>query len=141
MSESPDPPSSDAPPHHDTRLKLVVDVVVFQFKLAADGLRDLLLVPASIVAAIIGLIAGGDEPDLYYRRVLHFGLRSERWINLFGVRRHRHGADALVRPLEDSVLSKVRTGRLGDGARHVNEMLDVINERRSASRRDEPPDG
>jgi hypothetical protein len=136
-------PTPDTPPHHDTRLQLMVDVVVFQFKLAADGLRDLLLIPASIVAAIVGLVAGGNEPDLYFRRVLHFGHRSERWINLFGTRRRDSGADALVRPLEESVLARVRSGgRLGEGARHVNQMLDAVNRKHQAPARpadDDPP--
>jgi hypothetical protein len=133
-------PTPDAPPpHHDSRLQLIVDVVVFQFKLAADGLRDLLLIPASIVAAIAGLLAGGDEPDLYFRRVLKFGRQSEHWINLFGRRHRDRGADALVRPLEESVLARVRSGgRLSEGARQVNQMLDAVNEKRQAKR--PPPD-
>jgi hypothetical protein len=138
MSEpTPDPAP---PPHHDTRLQFIVDVVVFQFKVAADGLRDLVLIPASIVAAIMGLVAGGDEPDVYFRRVLHLGHRSERWINLFGKRHHDRGADALVRPLEESLLTRVRSGgRLGKGARQINEVLDAVNRKHRPRTRDDPP--
>ena len=119
---------NETPPHHDSRLQLVVDMVVFQFKLAADGLRDLVLIPVSIAAAVLGLVAGGDKPDQYFRQVLHFGHRTERWINLFGSRHRSSGADALVRPLEESVLARVRSGgRLGEGAKHVNQMLDAVN--------------
>jgi hypothetical protein len=127
----PETQSDAAPAHHDTRLKLIVDVVIFQFKLAADGLRDVLLIPASITAAIVGLIAGGAEPDRYFRRVLRFGRQSELWINLFGRRHHERGADALVRPLEESLLTQVRAGgRLSGGAKQVNRLLDAVNKRR-----------
>ena len=58
-----------------SRLQLLLDVFVFQFKLAADGLRDVLLSPLSMIAAIMGLIAGGDDPYRYFRDLLRFG----RW--------------------------------------------------------------
>jgi len=129
---------NDTPPHHDTRLQLVVDVVIFQFKLAADGLRDLVLIPVSIVAAVMGLVAGGDKPDQYYRQVLHFGRRTERWINLFGSRHRNSGADALVRPLEESVMAQVRSGgRLGAGAKQVNQILDAVNRKQRARSADD----
>lgn len=52
-----------------------------------DGLRDAILIPVSIVAALVGLLRGGEECDREYRRVIKLGKRSERWINLFGHQR------------------------------------------------------
>ena len=46
-----------------SRLQLIWDVFVFQFKLIADGLRDVLLSPVSIISAVLGLLTGGDQPD------------------------------------------------------------------------------
>ncbi len=57
---------------------------MLQLKLLADGLRDALLIPLSLVAALVGLLRGGDEPDREYRRVIDLGRQTERWINLFG---------------------------------------------------------
>ena len=71
-----------------TRLHLIWEVFVFQLKLAADGLRDVLLMPISIVSAIMGLLAGGHKPDRYFRQVLKLGQRTEIWLNLFGHRKH-----------------------------------------------------
>ncbi len=69
------------------RAKLIREAAVLQIKLLADGFRDAVLIPVSLVAALIGLLRGGDEPDREYRRVIKLGRRSERWINLFGCQR------------------------------------------------------
>jgi hypothetical protein len=60
------------------------DVIVFQAKLFVDGLRDLLLSPASIFAALIDLLVPGDDGGKRFYAVVRFGRRTERWINLFG---------------------------------------------------------
>ncbi|MFC1778552.1 hypothetical protein ACFL3I_14660 [Pseudomonadota bacterium] len=66
------------------RAVLVRNTVVFQLKLMADGFRDLLLLPVSLIAAIIGLLRGGDEPEREFNQVIEVGRESEEWINLFG---------------------------------------------------------
>jgi len=137
-----DSESEDIPAHHDSRLRLILEVLVFQMKLAADGLRDVLLVPVSIGAAIAGLLTGGEQPDVYFRRVLRFGRRTEHWINLFGPRHHRNTADEWVRPFEESVIERMRhSGRARKGVRHVNQLLDSVNERPPQKPSDPPNDG
>lgn len=66
------------------RERLFRNALVLQLKLVADGFRDALLIPISLVAAGIGLLRGGEDCDAEFRRVLELGRRSERWINLFG---------------------------------------------------------
>ena len=63
---------------------LVRNTIVFQLKLMADGFRDLVLIPVSFIAAIIGLLRGGDEPEREFNQVIEIGRESEQWINLFG---------------------------------------------------------
>ena len=63
---------------------LIRNSFVFQLKLMADGLRVLVLVPVSLVATIIGLLKGGDEPEREFHQVIELGRESEKWINLFG---------------------------------------------------------
>ena len=65
------------------RAALVRRAVIFQLKLAADGLRDLVLLPVSFWAAIIGLVRGGDEPEKELEQVIEYGRQTERWIDLF----------------------------------------------------------
>ena len=63
---------------------LVRNTIVFQLKLMADGFRDLVLLPISMIAALIGFLRGGDEPEREFNQVLNLGRDSEKWINLFG---------------------------------------------------------
>ena len=76
------------------RWTLIRDVAVLQLKLLVDGLRDLVLVPVSLIAGAIGLLKGGDRPGSEFYDLLKFGRRSERWINLFGAADRVHGSDA-----------------------------------------------
>jgi len=63
---------------------LIRHTVIFQLKLMADGFRDLVLLPVSLIAALIGLLRGGDDPDREFQQVIEVGRQSEQWINLFG---------------------------------------------------------
>ena len=66
------------------RGELFRNAVVFQLKLMADGFRDLVLLPVSLIATLIGLLRGGDEPEREFNRVLDLGRDTEKWIDLFG---------------------------------------------------------
>lgn len=117
----------------NSRLQLLWDVLLFQFKLVADGLRDLFLSPISLISALIGLLVGGDEPDRYFRRVLHLGRRSEIWINLFGYRKHSGTSDELVAPIKDKVFTEAKSNpwmhKVGSD---LNRRLDDVNSSMSA---------
>ncbi len=113
-----------------SRLQLVLDVFVFQFKLAADGLRDVLLSPLSLIAALMGLIAGGDDPYRYFRDLLRFGRRTEIWINLFGYRKHSGTSDELIAPIKAKVMSEAQTNPwLSKAGGELNRTLDTVGER------------
>jgi len=113
-----------------SRLQLVLDVLVFQFKLAADGLRDVLLSPLSLIAAIMGLIAGGDDPYRYFRDLLRFGRRTEIWINLFGYRKHSGTSDELIAPIKAKVINEAQTNPwISKAGGELNRTLDTVGER------------
>jgi hypothetical protein len=63
---------------------LVRESLIFQLKLMADGFRDLVLVPVSLIATLAGLVRGGKEPAREFRQVIELGRQTEKWINLFG---------------------------------------------------------
>jgi len=102
----------DAP----TRWRLVRDLVGFQFKLALDGLRDLVLSPASIIVGIVGIIFSPDNPGKYFNRLLAFGHRSDVWINLFGASEHYDpdpevgSSDAYISKLEEMLVAEYQKG-------------------------------
>lgn len=75
------------------RFPVLRDVIVFQVKLLVDGLRDLLLSPVSIFAAFNDLLVPGDDGGKRFYGVVHFGRRTEQWINLFGMA-DKHDPDA-----------------------------------------------
>jgi hypothetical protein len=119
-----------------SRLSLVLEVFGFQMKLLADGLRDVLLSPLSLIALIAGLCLGGDKPRRYFDWLLRFGRRSERWINLFGSENGQSGADDLIRPLQDRVQEEIASRPwLNRAGSELNRQLDQLNAS-AAQRRD-----
>ena len=112
-----------------TRLQLLLDVFVFQFKLAADGLRDILLSPLSIISAIMGLVAGGDDPYRYFRDLLRFGRRTEIWINLFGYRKHAGTSDDFIAPIKDKVMNEAQSNPwISKAGSELNRTLDQFGD-------------
>lgn len=109
------------------RTRLVRDAAVLQLKLTVDGLRDALLIPVSLIAAFLGLMRGGEQADREFQRVIKWGRRSERWINLFGHqsplgRTHPSASmDLLLDRVEKAVVDQYRRGRNAEEARKAIE--------------------
>ncbi len=57
-------------------------LIIFQFKLAADALRDFLLSPISILMFILDMILRPDGAS-YFDRLMSVGRKSDHLINLF----------------------------------------------------------
>ena len=61
------------------------DLAVLQVKLLVDGFRDLVLLPASIIAAVLSMMSSKNgRPGPQFYNLLVVGKQSEHWINLFG---------------------------------------------------------
>ena len=140
----------NTPENRPDRWTLIRDVAVFQVKLIFDGLRDLLLVPVSLLAGLTSLLRGGHEPGPEFYDLLKLGRRSERWINLFGAAGHYHGPatddeklaeediDDLVSRVESFVVDEYRKGGVTAQAK---ERLDgAINALHRLSRRPDEND-
>jgi hypothetical protein len=99
------------------RIALIRETAILQLKLIADGFRDALLIPVSLLAALIGLLRGGEDCDREFRRVIKLGRRSERWINLFGQQQplgisHPAGSmDKILNQVESIVMDQYKKGR------------------------------
>jgi hypothetical protein len=59
------------------------DVLVFQMKLVLDAIRDVILFPVSIGAALLDLVSSGERTGKSFYRVFAMGRRTDVWINLF----------------------------------------------------------
>jgi hypothetical protein len=92
-------------PNTSKRGTLVRNTVVFQLKLMADGFRDLALLPISLIATVIGLLRGGDEPEREFNQVIELGRGTEQWINLFG--NHTVSANSNAAASIDVLFTKV----------------------------------
>ncbi len=61
----------------------VRQLLVFQLKLAADAVRDLVMSPVSIVMFLLDLLLRPPAQQSYHARMLRFGRQTDRWIRLF----------------------------------------------------------
>ena len=138
-------PNPDSSPDYPDRWTLIRDLFVFQAKLLVDGLRDLLLVPAALVAGIWSLVAGEKgRPGPQFYRLISLGKQSERWIDLFKayenapgeVRREHEFAvsnmDELVDRFESFVVDEYERGGLTAQAKErIDKALDAIQRSRN----------
>ncbi|HEX2188514.1 MAG TPA: hypothetical protein VHG51_06420 [Longimicrobiaceae bacterium] len=67
-----------------TRGVLVRDLVLFQIKLALDSLKDIALMQASLVAAVVELLFMPVTRGRIFYGVLRFSERVDLWLNLYG---------------------------------------------------------
>ena len=90
------------------RWTLIRDVAVLQVKLIVDGLRDLILVPLSLIAGIVSLASGEKGvPGTQFYRLLGVGKQSELWINLFGAMRNAPPGLEHPMPFPDSDMDEI----------------------------------
>ena len=135
-------------PDHSARWTLIRDTAVLQVKLIIDGLRDFLLVPASLIAAIVSLTKTRDgKPGPQFYQLLALGKQSERSINLFGALDHAPqeladqshlgdlNIDELVVRVESFVVDEFKRGGMTKQAKEqIDKALDAIQRRGRKSR-------
>ncbi len=117
------------------RGRLVLDVLMFQGKLALDALRDLFLSPISIVLALFGALTDARDPGRYFYWLMRWGRRSDHFIDLFSAGRNpdEHDTDAtlddLVGVVEDVIVDEEKRGGMTAEARlHVERALHRIEQ-------------
>lgn len=144
-------PESNLTGPHD-RWSLARDIAVLQVKLVADGLRDFVLVPVSMIAGLIGLVRFRESSGSEFYDLLRVGKKSERWINLFAAvdnlpeaeeeRIHfpDEDIDALVSRVESFVVDEYRKGGVTRQAKdHLHQLLNSVNRRRKKNPKEQQP--
>lgn len=130
------------------RWALIRDIAVLQVKLVVDGFRDLILVPASLIAGIWSLVSGDkDNPGPQFYQLIGLGKRSERWIDLFKAYENAPpevrgedsfgsaNMDELVDKFESFVVDEYQRGGVTKQAKdRIDQALNAIQ--RSTSRPD-----
>ena len=123
---------------------LIRDIAVLQVKLLADGLRDLVLVPASLIAGLVSLVKTQDgKPGPQFYTLVGVGRQSERWINLFGafknappevVERNHFGdsdIDNIVSRMESFLVDEYKRGGVTTQAKdRIDKALNAMQRRR-----------
>ncbi len=101
---------------HKSNSEKFKTMFVFQFKLFLDALRDLVLSPLSITAALVDIAIKRDEKNSYFELLMALGRRSDQMINLFGEEKESdpHKLDDLRNQIQ-GVFNKANTsGKLSD---------------------------
>jgi hypothetical protein len=129
------------------RWGLLRDVLNFQAKMLLEGIRDLLLVPVSLIAGLAGLLLLGDRPERLFRGVLRLTHRFDVWLNLLGPMRRRDdsppsgGIDRYFESIEKLIVDQHDRGGMTHTARNkIDGWLDRLQETtagRGGSPRDE----
>jgi hypothetical protein len=128
---------------------LLRDLAVLQVKLLVDGFRDLVLVPASLIAGIISLVKGTrDRPGPQFYQLIGVGKQSEVWINLFKAYEHSPpevkqeysfgvaNMDEIVDKFESFVVDEYQRGGV---TRQAKERIDkALNAIQRGEREEEP---
>jgi len=134
---------------HPPLWTLIRDIAVLQVKLIVDGARDLILVPASLIAGVVSLVRAKDgKPGPEFYSLIGVGKQSERWINLFGalknappeiIEQNRFGdadIDQIVARVESFVVDEYKRGGVTSQAKErIEKAMAAMQRRRN---KDEP---
>lgn len=75
-------PSLNEEPPEPSFSELLRDLIVFEVKLFLDGLKDIVLAPGALAAAVLGLILRKHR-NLPLHFVMRLGNRFEKWLRLY----------------------------------------------------------
>lgn len=138
--------STEKPPNSE-RWTLLRDIGVIQAKLIVDGLRDLILVPATLIAGVVSLVKSEDDrPGPHFYKLLAVGKQSEHWINLFGalenspenLKQKRHfgegDIDDLLGKFESFVVDEYKRGGVTAQAKEqLDKILNAVQRKKNAA--------
>lgn len=102
-----------SPPEPGKSGLLLREVLGFQLKLALEALRDIALIPVSLVAAAIDMVMMKKQSPEYFRSMLALGRRSDDWIDLWATADTGDARPANVDALLTQIEQVVRDPRGG----------------------------
>ncbi|MGE4070755.1 MAG: hypothetical protein AB7E72_06225 [Lysobacterales bacterium] len=104
---------TDSAKHSNT---IVRDVLILQCKLLVEALRDVVLSPIALGAAMLDLAMSKQQPPRYFRQVLNWGKRSDEWIDPWSAAekaggKGQDGLNALLAQVEVAVSDPAQGAR------------------------------
>lgn len=122
-----------------SRWSLIRRLLVFQLKLFADGLRDLVLSPLSFVVTGISLIFGGRNPHGAFDRLMRAGHITDNWIDLFGEHAKQGDRPSLERMIDEVERAlredHARGGVTAEAERRFRTLAEELRRRGAGSQR------
>ena len=115
-----------------TRSVTFRDFVVFQAKLAVDGVKDAVLISLSIVAVVIDMIAGGGRRPRRLYAVIRLCARFDRWLRLHSAKGFAETGERLWPDLPGGEAGEERR-MLGSDADTLIERVEDLARRESKS--------
>jgi hypothetical protein len=124
-------PGRNSDPH--ARWRFFRDVLVFQLKLILGNLQNFLLLPVSLVAALLDFVMPGKDHGERFYWVLSWGRKTDEMINIYGAIGGYHATgpdetadakytvDAVIAKLEGAI---VREYEKGGTAASLKEAVD-----------------
>jgi hypothetical protein len=115
------------------RWVLLRDTLVFQVKLTLDAFRDVILSPISMLCVLIDLLNTKTVKKSLFYRLMGFGHRSDRWLNVFGAQGgeenlSEESVDQIFEKLEDIIKDQHNKGGLTASAKTtIDRYLDKIS--------------
>lgn len=140
-------PEPELPRALPDKATIVRDALVLQAKLVVDGLRDAILIPVSLVAAVLNLLQLPGRKSMIFYEVVQAGRRSERWIDLFEAadrvypradeQKNMAGLDELLAQVESQLRGQPHAGSAANpDGESAESVLDRIRAVRRRFRRD-----
>jgi hypothetical protein len=111
-------PGSGTPPS-----VLLRDLVLFNLKLALDGMKDVALIWISVIAVIGDLLVGGSRRGQFFYATMRLGERIDLWLNIYGTARNAENNP-------DGLFGESRAG----DATYMGKMEELIGRERPAER-------
>lgn len=135
------PDTSETAPPPATRGAMTRDFLIFQLKLMLDGLKDVLVFNASLVAYVLDLLLGRGRRRRFFYAVLEASERFDLWLNLHGPA-SRAGEDedglyGVSAAGDDTLLGKLEQWTRGGDEPRRGPRSRRGSRRRSRSSRDE----
>jgi hypothetical protein len=129
----------------DDRWRFLRDFAVFQLKMFLDNVRDLVLMPVSLVAALIDLVLRGDREGARFYRVLRWGWHSEKVIDVYSaIEGHppddfeigqAYTVDGVIARLENVVAREVEKGGTASSIKSaMDRAIDQLHARTGSAR-------
>ncbi len=101
----------------DLRGKALRQLVIFNVKLALDGLKDMVLLPASLALGILSILTNSKDPASGLHTTMRWGRKFDDYVGLYSAIEKQESSqlDGQLEKAERNVREKVRKRRPSDG--------------------------